>query len=75
MCKKSGESVDHLLLHCDFASRLWSLVFCLFGLSWVDPKRVVDVLACRQGHFCRHRSVVHWGASYSMQHVGHLALA
>jgi hypothetical protein len=24
MCKKTGESVDHFLLHCDVASALWS---------------------------------------------------
>ena len=35
MCKRCGESVDHLLLHCPIASELWSLVFCLFGIHWV----------------------------------------
>ncbi len=33
MCKKTGESVDHLLLNCDYASELWSLVSCLFGCA------------------------------------------
>ena len=32
MCKRCGESVDHLLLHCSIAWELWSLVFCLFGI-------------------------------------------
>ena len=32
MCKKSGESVNHLLLHCPIASDLWSMVWALFGL-------------------------------------------
>ena len=32
MCKRCGESVDHLLLHCPIAWELWSLVFCLFGI-------------------------------------------
>ncbi len=41
----SGETADHLLLHCAFASELWSMVFCLFGLQWVMPERVVDFLA------------------------------
>ena len=33
MCKRCGESVDHLLLHCPVACELWSLVFCLFGIQ------------------------------------------
>jgi hypothetical protein len=27
LCKRNGESVDHLLLHCDVASTLWSALF------------------------------------------------
>jgi hypothetical protein len=46
MCKKTGESVDHLLLHCDVASVLWSSLFSRFGMSWVMPRRVIDLLAC-----------------------------
>jgi hypothetical protein len=46
MCKKTGESVDHLLLHCDVAFAFWSSLFSCFGMSWVMPKRVVDLLAC-----------------------------
>jgi hypothetical protein len=33
MCKKTEESVDHLLLHCDVASALWYSLFSRFGLS------------------------------------------
>ena len=32
MCKRCGESVDQLLLHCPIAFEIRSLVFCLFGL-------------------------------------------
>uniref|UniRef100_A0A7N2MNQ6 Reverse transcriptase zinc-binding domain-containing protein n=1 Tax=Quercus lobata TaxID=97700 RepID=A0A7N2MNQ6_QUELO len=39
MCKRCGESVDHLLLHCPIAFELWSLVFCLFGIHWVMPHK------------------------------------
>ncbi|XP_075665589.1 uncharacterized protein LOC142635288 [Castanea sativa] len=40
MCRCNGETVDHLLLHCGKAYRLWSL----FGISWVLPRSVADML-------------------------------
>ena len=43
MCKKCGESVDHLLLHCPIACELWLLVFCLFGIHWVMPQKVIEL--------------------------------
>jgi len=45
MCKKTEESVDHLLLHCDVSFALWYSIFS-FGLSWVMPQRVIDLLTC-----------------------------
>jgi hypothetical protein len=38
-------SIGHLLLHCTLAQTLWSLVFCLFGISWVMPAQVTELLA------------------------------
>jgi len=46
MCKMNGESVDHLLLHCEVARVLWNAIFSRFSLSWVMPLRVVDLFAC-----------------------------
>ena len=46
MCKCDGESVDHHLLHCLVATDLWFMVLGLFGVSWVMPKSVVELLAC-----------------------------
>ena len=34
MCKKSGESIDHLLLHCGVALEVWNMVCLLFGVMW-----------------------------------------
>jgi hypothetical protein len=47
MCKKTEETVDHLLLHCDVASVVWNSLFSRFGVSWVMPRQVIDLLACR----------------------------
>jgi len=44
MCKKTEESVDHLLLHCDVAFVVWYSLFNRFGLSWVMPRRSACLL-------------------------------
>jgi len=46
MCKINGETMDHLLLHCEVARVLWNAIFSHFSLSWVMPLRVVDLFAC-----------------------------
>jgi len=45
MCKKSGESIKHLLLHCDVARDIWCFFYSLFGVEWVMPQRVLDLLS------------------------------
>ena len=54
MYKCNGESVDHLFLHCPVATELWAMVLGLFGVNWVMPKFVVEILACWQGQFGHH---------------------
>ena len=44
MCKGSGETVDHLLIHCQVARSLWCWILRVFGLSWVFPETVKDLL-------------------------------
>jgi hypothetical protein len=46
LCKRNEESVDHLLLHWDVASTLCNYLFTRFGLSWVMPRRTIDLFAC-----------------------------
>jgi hypothetical protein len=46
MCKKDGESVDHLLVHCEVAHALRCNIFNGLGLSWVMPNSVLDLCAC-----------------------------
>ena len=60
MCKHNGEDVDHLLLHCPIVSKMWSLVFCLFGIHWVMPLRVMDLLVSWQGSFGRYCNAAIW---------------
>jgi hypothetical protein len=51
--------VDHLLLHCEVASALWDAIFSRFGLAWMMPRRVVDLLAYRWSSE-RQRSAAVW---------------
>ena len=58
MCCCDGETVDHLLLHCTLARVLWSFVFTAFGIHWVTPKRVVDLLLSWRNWFGKHHSSI-----------------
>jgi hypothetical protein len=49
LCKTSGESIDHLFIHCEVASELWTVFFQLFGVAWVMPHRVSELLGCWRG--------------------------
>ena len=60
MCKNDWELMDHLLIHCPFAFDLGSFVFSLFGISWVMPKQVVELLACWFRGVRRHRLASVW---------------
>ena len=60
MCKRNGESVDHLFLHCPFASDLWSMVLGLIGVSWVMPHTILGLLWCWQGSFGHHQNIYIW---------------
>ena len=62
MCKANGESIDHLLLHCPYAKELWDMIFGLFEIHWVMPKRVIEVFCCWQGSLGRHQNLVIWKA-------------
>ena len=37
MCRYSGETVDHLLIHCEKVNQLRCFVLRSFGISWVSP--------------------------------------
>jgi hypothetical protein len=45
MCRAAGETGSHLLVHCTFASDLWNSVLCSFGVMWVFPEHITDLLS------------------------------
>ena len=50
------ESVDHLLLFCPIAHSLWTYMLRLFGIDWVMPGSVVDLLFCWYHWLGKHSS-------------------
>jgi hypothetical protein len=44
MCRNSGETGNHLLIHCPIALDLWYLILRSFGVLWVFPNTVADLL-------------------------------
>ena len=44
MCRCNRKTVDHLLLHCEKAYWLWSLILRSFRILWILPRLVVDTL-------------------------------
>jgi hypothetical protein len=58
MCRNGWESGDHLLLHCVVASDLWSAVLQSFGVCWVFPNRIRDLLFEWYNSFGKHNSEI-----------------
>ena len=44
LCCCNAESVDHLLFFCPITHSLWMYMLWLFGIDWVMPGSVVDLL-------------------------------
>ena len=44
MCHCCEKTVDHFLLHCEKAHRLWSFVFGSFRISWVLRRSIANFL-------------------------------
>ena len=56
LCYNNAESVDHLLLFCPIAHSLWMYMIRLFGIKWVMPSSVVDLLFCWYHQLGKHSS-------------------
>jgi len=60
MCKKCGESIDHLFLHYEVATELWSVFLQLFGVDWVMPRKVNDFLGSWRGQLGNRHALQIW---------------
>ncbi|RVW89271.1 putative ribonuclease H protein [Vitis vinifera] len=43
-CKENEESTDHILIHCGKTRELWTVVLSSFGVVWVFPNSVRNLL-------------------------------
>ena len=44
LCKDNEESMDHILIHCGKTKELWTLLLSSFGMVWVFPASVRNLL-------------------------------
>ncbi|XP_077252938.1 uncharacterized protein LOC143892304 [Tasmannia lanceolata] len=43
LCIESGESVDHLFIHCKVAREVWGRILERFGMNWVFPSSIKEL--------------------------------
>ena len=41
---ESGETVDHIFLHCSLSLGLWHKLFYLIHMNWVPPRNICDMM-------------------------------
>ena len=60
LCQKCGESIDHLLLHCERTREVLMLLFSFFEVSWVFSYSVKEILLGWRGSFVGKKRKVAW---------------
>ncbi|KAJ9673635.1 hypothetical protein PVL29_023281 [Vitis rotundifolia] len=51
LCGCEEENVNHILVHCIVVRVLWEFILVLFGVKWVFPETVREVLVSWRGPF------------------------
>jgi hypothetical protein len=60
LCKKDKETIDHLLIHCEYTADICHLVLNSFGVSWVMPSNILQLLHCWKYLGREHPKVAIW---------------
>ena len=63
LCQRHEESINHILLHCVKTMTLWALLFSMFGVQWVLPATVKEMLLGWNGSFVGKKRKGVWRAS------------
>ena len=56
MCYYNEEFVDHLLTFCPIVHFLWMYILQLFGINWIMPGSIADLLFCWYHWLGKHNS-------------------
>ena len=51
LCGCEEESANHIMLHCTVVKILWEIALAIFGVQWVFPESVIEVLLSWRGSF------------------------
>ncbi|RVX14665.1 Transposon TX1 uncharacterized 149 kDa protein [Vitis vinifera] len=51
LCGYEEESANHILLHCTVTKTIWEITLAIFGVQWVFPESVIEVLLSWRGSF------------------------
>ena len=63
LCKEKEETSDHLILFCQKATMLWSLIFSILGVQWVLHSLIKRNLFGWRGAFVGKRREQAWRAA------------
>ena len=58
MCCCDGISIDHLFLHCPVTHSLWAFMLQAFGIHWVMPGSLADLLSSWHQWLGKHNSEI-----------------
>ncbi|RVW75874.1 Transposon TX1 uncharacterized 149 kDa protein [Vitis vinifera] len=51
LCGCEEENANHILLHCTVVKTIWEITLVIFGVQWVFPESVIEVLHSWRGSF------------------------
>ncbi|RVW59538.1 putative dolichyl pyrophosphate Man9GlcNAc2 alpha-1,3-glucosyltransferase [Vitis vinifera] len=51
LCGCEEENANHIMLHCTVVKTLWEIALAFFGVQWVFPESVLEVLLSWRGSF------------------------
>ena len=61
-CGCEEENANHIILHCTVVKSIWEITLAIFGVQWVFPESVLEVLLSWRGSFVRKKRKKIWNS-------------